>query len=395
MKIRSLAILFTIVCLNSCKEKTDPSPNVKYLISAEVVENQSLNDFKQEASAAGGSEDISQILILSNYGISKIKITYKTITPKGDSATASGALLLPIGFEENLALGIITHGTLFDKEEAPSFFKEGTEVFAGSFLASTGIAIAMPDYLGYGASSNLPHPYEHAEGLAVPNIDFVRAVREYLRKENVKTNDRILIAGYSEGGYAGMATYKTMEENFANEFNVVGGVFGAGAYHKSASFDYLINTTREPNANYNRSYLWVLLTYLDLYPELIDLNYIFQEPYASGIRQNGFLSPLDVSLNQALNPTFIEDFNSGKLSELQTFIAENDVYDWRPKADVKLIHGTADEYVPFFNSQDAFNAMQAKGAQKVSLSPVNGGTHGSSISSYSFALISTFTNLKN
>lgn len=394
MKIQSIFVVLFVLFLNACKDKDAPSPAVKYLSSAEVVANQSVEDFKNEANALGGGSDISQILILAKYDISKIKLTYKTTTPLGDSVIASGALFLPIGFEGDLALGMLAHGTLFNPLDAPSYFKSGTEGFAGTFLASTGMVIAMPDYLGYGASENLAHPYEHAEGLATPNIDFVRAVREYLKQQNISTNQRVMVAGYSEGGYAGMATYKKMEESFPTEFNVVAGVFGAGAYHKSASFDYLINTTRTPNANYNRSYLWVLLTYLDLFYEPIALNYIFKEPYATSIGQNGYLTELNVSLNQALNTAFIEDYNSGKLANLKAFIAENDVFDWKPKANVKLIHGTADEYVPYFNSADAYDAMLAKGATKVTLDPVEGGTHGSSISNYSISLITTFIGFK-
>jgi dipeptidyl aminopeptidase/acylaminoacyl peptidase len=40
-----------------------------------------------------------------------------------------------------------------------------------------------------------------------------------------------------------------------------------------------------------------------------------------------------------------------------------------------LIHGTKDDYVPFFNSQSAFDAMQARGATQVSLSPIQDGNH--------------------
>lgn len=38
----------------------------------------------------------------------------------------------------------------------------------------------MPDYLGYGASSNYPHPYEHRETLASTSFDMIMAVKENL-----------------------------------------------------------------------------------------------------------------------------------------------------------------------------------------------------------------------
>jgi hypothetical protein len=40
--------------------------------------------------------------------------------------------------------------------------------------------------------------------------------------------------------------------------------------------------------------------------------------------------------------------------------------------------------VPFFNSQDAYNAMQARGATQVTLNPIQGGDHFSSVLTYTF-----------
>ncbi|UOQ73603.1 alpha/beta hydrolase family protein [Hymenobacter cellulosilyticus] len=72
---------------------------------------------------------------------------------------------------------------------------------------------------------------------------------------------------------------------------------------------------------------------------------------------------------------------------------DNDIYDWQPKAPLALFHGTADDYVPFFNSQDAYNAMKARGATQVTLRPIAGGNHFSSAPNYTlqaFAFISQY-----
>jgi dipeptidyl aminopeptidase/acylaminoacyl peptidase len=58
-----------------------------------------------------------------------------------------------------------------------------------------------------------------------------------------------------------------------------------------------------------------------------------------------------------------------------------------------LFHGTADDYVPFFNSQNAYDAMQKRGATQVELRPIQGGNHFTSATAYTlgaYAFIGQF-----
>jgi len=78
---------------------------------------------------------------------------------------------------------------------------------------------------------------------------------------------------------------------------------------------------------------------------------------------------------------------------LNAALADNDIYDWQPTAPLALFHGTADDYVPFFNSQDAYDAMQKRGATQVELHPIQGGNHFSSATAYTlgaYAFISQY-----
>jgi dipeptidyl aminopeptidase/acylaminoacyl peptidase len=67
---------------------------------------------------------------------------------------------------------------------------------------------------------------------------------------------------------------------------------------------------------------------------------------------------------------------------MTTAFRDNDIYDWKPKAPLALFHGTADDYVPYFNSEDAYKAMRARGATQVSLHPIEGGNHFTSVAQY-------------
>ena len=78
---------------------------------------------------------------------------------------------------------------------------------------------------------------------------------------------------------------------------------------------------------------------------------------------------------------------------LTAAVADNDIYDWKPQGPLALFHGTADDYVPFFNSQDAYDAMEKRGATQVQLRPIQGGNHFSSATTYTpgaYAFISQY-----
>ena len=51
-------------------------------------------------------------------------------------------------------------------------------------------------------------------------------------------------------------------------------------------------------------------------------------------------------------------------------------------APLRLYHGTADITIPYFNSEDAYNAMSARGAANVELVPLTGLDHDAAIQPY-------------
>lgn len=388
--------LFTFVTLFWACNPTEPTPKEnEYLVSADLVQTYNLTQFKQFVNSTLGAQtggiDISLFI---QSGIDQIKIVYNTKDLKGNDILASGALIIPNSLPENtFALGSLQHGTLFNELDAPSYFGVNTEASLGSILASTGMIIALPDYLGYGASKNIAHPYEHKEGLSDSNIDFLRAVKEYIAQEEIKFNNKLLLAGYSEGGYATMAMHQAIQDENDDEFNVVVSSCGAGAYNKTASVNEIITRDSAGDPAFNSSYIWVLQTYNELEGINRPMSSYFIEPFASQITQSGPAVQVTQSFKSILNPTFVAGVMNKTDTEFLAAIAENDVYDWRPVAPVTLYHGTADEYVPFLNSQTAFDAMKRNNAPDVKLNPIQGGTHGSSINEYftgTFLLFSSF-----
>lgn len=317
--------------------------------------------------------------LVIQYGIKAYRLEYTTTNTDGKTIKASGALLVPDGTASAPMLSL-QHGTITNDDDAPSNFQSSSEAYSyGSLFASLGYIIACPDYIGYGASKDLPHPYENRNGLATASLDMIRAARDFLSDQKINWDKRLFIAGYSEGGYATMSLQKKIEEETNGEFNLVASSCGAGAYDKPAFMKQIINEQTAGDDSINRLYVWVLLTYDRIYGLNRPMTYYFKEPYASQIASNGYGISINASLNTVFTDSFKQAINNGTDKAFLDAVQDNDVHDWKPSTPTHLYHGNADEIVSFLNSQNAYDAMRKRGATNVQLIPVQGGTHGSSI----------------
>jgi len=382
------ALLAAPACKTSTPEPTIATPTAE----ASVLTSSSQIGEYSTATLAGRVQGVPVAGSLVRYPIRVYRLTYRTRTPEGTEATASGAVLVPVGAGPLPVLSY-QHGTLEPRSEgqAPSYYATGSDVWSVvSVLASTGYVVSAPDYLGYGASKALPHPYEHAASLASASADMLRATREFCQQQKVAVNQKNFLLGYSEGGYATMALHKLLEEKYATALPVTASAPGAGAYHKTAFARYILGATQP--LGFLSTYVWVLRTYDRLYALNRPLGFYYQEPYATRLQADPFAA-VPSQQNQLFAPAFRQAVLSNSDAPLAAALADNDIYDWKPRAPLALFHGTADDYVPFFNSQDAYDAMQKRGATQVELHPIAGGNHFSSATEYTlgaYAFISQF-----
>lgn len=361
--------------MQSCEKSS--ITNDSYLVAAEKVNEYTKNEFNTLIDDEFDNSS-SAIPLAAQSGIQQYKITYRTKDTFGNDITASGALVIPTEITSPLPLVSYQHGTIFDESQAPSYFKNSSEAFIGSFLASSGFIVCMPDYIGYGASKNVSHPYEHANGLAEPSIDLIRAAKEFIVQQTLNWNKKLMMMGYSEGGYATMAMHKSIEKNYPKEFDLQAVSCGAGAYDKTNSLIYTLekSTTKEPA--HLSSYIAVLKIYNTLEKLNRPISYYFKSPYATQIESSGFYISLDKTVAEIVNDEFKTAVLTKSDKELMAAFARNDIYDWKPKAVLRLYHGDADTYVPYLNTENAYNAMKKRNGN-VTLYTIPNGTHSSSI----------------
>lgn len=380
-----LFVTFTAWVVTGCKDTSTPVPEGnRYLIDATFAGELSRQQI--QVIAAGVNPLLSAVV---TSGVKLYKVRYKTVNVDGSEIEASGAVAFPEG-ERSFPMLSVQHGTITAEEDAPSNLVPGSDFMSyGGLFGSLGYIAVFPDYIGYGSSKHLPHPYEHRESLGRASLDMLRAVKEMINGDAyMRWNNKLYISGFSEGGFATLSLQKMLEEDAKDEFDLRASTCGAGAYNKTAFMKYLVNNETHGDAGYNRLYAWVLQSYNWIYKVDLPMSHFFTEPYATAVAQPAPGNTLGVSFNQMLQPAFVQGLNDGTEAKLIAAIADNDLLDWKPVTPTQLYHGTADELVFSFNSETAYESMKAKGATELELIMLPGRTHTSAVLDY---LMGTYT----
>lgn len=383
---------FVAIYLVSCSPARDPQANAdQYLVSSSAVTTLTKEQLSAQAVA------VSPVYaLLLRQGISVVRLVYNTKNWDGSAIQASGLLLVP-NTPDPVPMISQQHGTIFEEADAPSNFGTGSEAYQyATIFSSVGYLIACPDYIGFGASKSLPHTYEHRASLAQASLDMLRAAREYISGHAaIHWDSRLYLTGYSEGGYATMSLYKKMQDEEPTEFNLRAVSCGAGAYDKTNFMKALLTQPSAGVARWNQAFLWVLLTYDQIYKLNRPLSTYFKAPYLAEIQAKRQLAQLDVSFDQVLTDSFKDGILKGTDTAFLNAVADNNVYDWKPLTTLNLYHGDADPQVYYLNSKNAYDAMQVKGAGKtVQLFPSAGKTHLQTIPDWLLGTYTLFTTVQ-
>lgn len=130
------------------------------------------------------------------YGVSVYRLIYHT-TYQGREINASGLVCVPQNMAAPAPVISAQHGTIFTHQDAPSNFQglSGFELFA-----SAGYVMLIPDYIGFGASKEILHPYYDQQHSALAVVDMIKAAKTLYKQHNIPVSDKLFLVGYSEGG---------------------------------------------------------------------------------------------------------------------------------------------------------------------------------------------------
>ena len=314
------------------------------------------------------------------HGVSVYKVIYNT-SYQGKDIKASGLICVPQNMAAPAPLLSAQHGTIFTDSEAPTSF-EGLSGF--ELFAAAGYITLIPDYIGFGESKEIFHPYYDQKHSALAVIDLIKAAKTFAEEKNIEVDDKLFLAGYSEGGYVTLAAQKEIETNPKHGLKVTASAAGAGGYDLTAMLAGVTSGKPYPYPSY---LAYVLQSYIHTNNWNRPLTEFFQEPYASKLpslfnKQNsgGAINRnLTTEPARLFAPAFFKGLKDpGKETVLKQALQANSFLDWVPQSPTRLYHGTVDNIVPFENSKITYDRFIARGATQTALIPIKGGTHGSS-----------------
>lgn len=384
-------LTFFLLALSIFLSSCDNEPEIKIAERITLVDATSiLKKTSAELESAIKASGLPVPGGLIQYDVEVFKVTYKTIY-KDAEVTASGLVVIP---KTNNSIGVVSfhHGTISANKDAPSLLSTSDltlTVYAA--LASPGFIAVIPDYIGFGSSAAIPHPYYVEKANATFVIDNIKAAKELALENKIKLNGKLFLAGYSQGGYITMATHKYIEENGFSDFNLIASFPASGGYDVKGIQKYFFEQQNydEPfyiayvANSYKNYYGWSGSAFSDF----------FNAPYAAKIPNlfNGVFSGSQINdqLTNSIEELLTSDIRANinldsKYTYITSALEENSLLDWTPTKPMFMYHGDLDFTVPYQNSVETYNRLIANGAspQIVTLTPISFATHATGVVPY-------------
>lgn len=307
--------------------------------------------------------------LLSNWsGIVTGKMYYSSKDVAGNPKTLSGRVYVYLDNTKDLR-GIIlaSHFTKAADRECPS----NRILQLEAIYSILGYAVVMPDYIGYGKTVDMGHPYLDWASTAQSCIDSYLAAREYLEDNGYNIGDEIYNIGYSQGGSSAMATLRMVTESYSDKIQFTKSFMGGGVYDIEATFDDVVekNFTGIPYG------MPMIINGLDCAQNLnLNLDDIFigktRENYRLVLSKQYDADELNEILtdNKATDifNAFMFDKTHPVTSKIMEAARKNRLTDtWTPNngEDISILHSTTDDMVPYINSELMNEALENTGCE--------------------------------
>ena len=281
--------------------------------------------------------------------IEQVLVQYTSTTPDGKPVIVSGKLFLPPNKKVKNII-IANHYTICSNREAPS----QANCIEGIF-ATKDYIILMPDYIGYGLSDELPHPYLHLDSAVTTSIDLLKAALPYLAERGFLFPKQIILLGYSQGAAVMMAMMKKLEEEYADRFPLRRVFVGAGPYDLATTYDFYVSqpVTAIPcslpmliigmiygeNLPFTREEYFQDIM-IEKCPRLID---------SKSKTMFEVNDALDHHIDKLLKPIIFQK-DQYPTTLLYEAMRKNSMPYWTPKSPMYMFHSSEDDMVPFVNS---------------------------------------------
>lgn len=375
LKLLALFFLLTpLLLMQSCRKDPGPDPfaDNDYLLSSDLLMMRTKENIVSVLTlAATQYPAVGDIIDDIISGVNIYSITYRTIF-MGEEVTASGLVCIP-SVPGTYPVLSFQNGTNTLHSAAPTADPQALQFQMIEYIASTGYVVIIPDYLGFGASKQMAHPYLHKESTVQTVVDMLYAVTEFDQDvaKDITITDESYLIGYSQGGWATLALVDALENDYSADFTVRAASCGAGPYDLGYVNSYVLGQTQYPMPVY---FAYIANTYslYDLYS--VDLADLFNAPYAGRIPGlfDGLHSPeqinaeLSVNITELFKAEYISGYStSATYQSVRNAMTVNSIQGWDSNVPILFLHGTADVQVMPVLSENMHNAMTTAGTNPV------------------------------
>ena len=278
-------------------------------------------------------------------------------------------------------IDLVEHYTITFNGDAPSIGFPMEPFVLGNDL------VIMPDYIGYGASVDMVHPYMNHDLNAINSIDALTsgyAIFESLTKRGMEDGWKLNVMGASQGAGNAMAVHKYMDthKEFAEQWHFGYTSCCAGPFSPVVTMDEYYTSGK---SLYPVVFPLTIKAMCDSYPEIMGRyseNDIFSERYlqykeqidemiASKLYKTSqinevFYNNIRVTVDERLadNEIYLCDILSPEMLDKESDVANalyrclelNDLTQgWKPLHSVYLYYSAGDMVVPYQNSIELVN----------------------------------------
>lgn len=357
-----------IIIFNSCEKENTPEIKGEYVVSTKFIQSYTEEQVIQQLNLGKLIYPAVDSLIPGVIsGIKIFKISYNT-SFNDEAIVASGLVCIPT-LEGDHPILSFQNGTNTCHKNAPSENISDPLFKLIGLMASHGYILTIPDYLGFGDSDNMLHPYHHKESSNNVIIDLIKAAEEFVNMNEfqITFNGRIFMMGYSQGGWATLNAFKQLESK-ANEYHAPwAAACGAGAYdlmemsRHVLSLEYYKDPYYLPYFIESRRQNGILNEPLSLF---------FNEPYSSTISDlfdgntcnSGMDAELTHSIPELLTQNILDNFEDGNdFQNLRTELSANSAVAWNTSLKLRFYHSVGDSSVPSMLSEKIYNDFLDEG----------------------------------
>ena len=405
LKLAGLFLL--IITFASCdlvNNEDEPTPVDEYLVSYNRQKTLLPSIIKLGLeSQVDDYPEIEPLINKMEHSVSVYTITYNT-TFQGEPIVASGLVAVPTTSGIEFPVMSFQNGTNTLNSMAPSVNPDNEVFLMLEFISSTGFIISVPDYLGFGASNEMFHPYMHKETTIQVVTDMLRAVKELIKNHLYsEMNNDLYITGYSQGGWATMQLQKAIETQNSSEFNLKASACAAGPYDLNYVNKYVLGKQTYPMPYFIG---YVINSYENLGLITTPVSEIFKSPYDNIVSSyyDGTHSSeeINAALTTSVDTLFTDDYRNNaytneKYSSVINSMTDNSISAWNTVIPTMIIHGTDDEFVPQQVSLNIYDDFLSKGVStdNIKYFPLVGLGHTSGIIPAELTAISWFIDLKD